>query len=236
MLPSTLILIPFAMVVAFGALFWWLHHQRVQEIAHPHPIGGSAWPPAVPLFFENPRSWLAVRADDLQMLVSALDLHHLSPCGWAEALDRAEEGVFVSPPVDGWVLVFGGALPEPSDDVDEFYKFIVAVSRECGLVTYFSADPIFHHHAWVRANDGRIVRAYAWADEVLWNQGELSQAERDLRLYCLPYDLRADQVSRRVRDQARHNCDRLPMLSSRWAVVTSLASEASVKGAISMPV
>jgi hypothetical protein len=218
MLQAPLILIPFALVIALGALFWWLYLRQTHLASLLKPAGSGSWPPAAPLLFDNPRAWLAVRTTDVHSLVDALDLRHISPCAWADAPQRAEEGVFVSPPIEGWVLLFGAGLPEPSDDVDEFFKFLTALSRRCGLVTYFSTDAIFHHHAWVKANDGRIVRAYAWADEVLWNQGELTQAERDLRLYCLPYDWRPDHVSPRARDQARHNCERIPMLASRWGI------------------
>ena len=92
------------------------------------------------------------------------------------------------------------------------------LSRETGLVVFFSADPIFHHHAWVKALNGRVVRAYAWADEVLWNQGDLTQAERDLHVFCLPYQPAHGAPSPRAREQARLNCERVAAIAARWSV------------------
>jgi hypothetical protein len=216
-MPSTLILIPFALVIGVGVMFLWMMRREVRGLRQQR-LTGEGWPPSTPVLLENPRAWLAVKSEDLRAIAGALNLHHVGPCSWADAPQRAEDRVFISPPVDGWVLVFGASLPAPEDDVDRFYRFLMDLSRETGLVVYFSADPIFHHHAWVKALNGRVVRAYAWADEVLWNQGDLTQAERDLHVFCLPYHPANGAPSPRVREQARLNCERVPAIAARWSV------------------
>ncbi len=119
---------------------------------------------------------------------SALALHNPKPCLWSEGLSGdGEQKLFVSPPVSGWILVIGPALPDPSDDVDVCFRFLLELSRKVGQVQFFNANSMLNEHAWVRADAGRIVRGYAWAGKTLWNQGAATQAERDLGMKCYDY-------------------------------------------------
>src|SRR5262245_20211437 len=67
--------------------------------------------------FIRPSSWLAVKSRNLRAVQSALGLHNAKPCSWIEGL-ASDEKLFIAPPVKGWIIVLGSALPEPSDDVD----------------------------------------------------------------------------------------------------------------------
>ncbi len=42
------------------------------------------------------------------------------------------------------------------------------LSHQLGYIQFFSANQAIDHQAWVRAEDGDIERAYAWAGETLW--------------------------------------------------------------------
>jgi len=61
------------------------------------------------------------------------------------------------------------------------------LSRKLGQVQFFSANRIFYHHAWVRTDAGRILRAYAWAGRTLWQQGAMTPAEVELDVHCFDY-------------------------------------------------
>ena len=206
-------------VIAIGVLVGVLLHRRITSRHSAEEASAFNNKPESPLFFDNPRAWLAIKSDDPRQVQAALKLHHAVACSWSEGLERAAaENLFVSPPIAGWVLVFGTSLPEPGDDIDDFHAFIRNLSRQVGLVLYFSAQPVFYHHAWIKVLDGQVVRAYAWGDQTLWNQGDLTQAEHDLLLRTRPYgDPPADSLPR-VREAARRNCDKVPQLAARWSI------------------
>lgn len=213
-------MLPLLLVMAIG-VFFILFLRRRLGAGTPAPDDPALIraQPEAPLFFDTPRAWLAVKTEDVAAVQAALRLHHALPCSWSEGLERAAEAkIFVAPPVAGWVLVFGANLPEPTDDIDEFHAFIRNLSRQLGLVIYFSAQPVFYHHAWVKVLDGQVVRAYAWADATLWNQGDLTQGEHDLRLRCRQYgDTTAENLPR-IREIARHNCEKICQLAARWSI------------------
>ena len=228
--PSIYILIPLAVVFATGATFYLIARWRARRLIVTNEVEDFLWTPQRPLFFQNPKAWLAIKSTSPLEVQAALGLHDASPCSWSDGIElAAEEKLFVSPPVNGWVLVFGAGLPDPRDDVDEFFKFIVELSRTAGLVIYFQSERALDHHAWIKAMNGGVVRAYAWADNTLWNQGDLTQAERDLRLRCQPYGAAAGRPSGRTREAARRNCERLPALAARWSIDPKSIDAQSVK-------
>ena len=56
--------------------------------------------------------------------------------------------------MNGWIIVTGSGLPNPSCDVDECFRFLTELSRKLGQVQFFQADRILHHHAWARVENG----------------------------------------------------------------------------------
>src|SRR5215203_3821469 len=138
--------------------------------------------------FEGPSRWLAVRSQHPQVIQNALGVQHARACSWSDALARSfEPRLFISPPVNGWIVVMGCDLPDPADDIDECFKFLTGLSRKLGEVQFFTRNRAVAHHGWVRVQDGTVLRAYVWAGETLWDQGTMTQTERDLRLRCLTY-------------------------------------------------
>jgi hypothetical protein len=181
---------------------WWLSERKFQSS-----------------LFTTPSRWLAIRCSNPLVVQAALGLHRPTPCSWEEGLSAAhEQKLFISPPISGWILVMGSALPEPSEDVDQCFRFLQALSRKLGHVQFFSANRVVHHHAWVQAEHGQIQRAYAWAGKTLWNQGPATLAEVQLGLKCYDYTETADRTPFLQQDPAAVNAERVPLLASRWSV------------------
>ena len=174
---------------------------------------------AHPPIFNLPTRWLAVRSGNPHLVQAALGLNNPTPCSWEEGLSAAhEQKLFISPPIRGWVLVMGSSLPEPGDDVDRCFRFIVELSRKLGHVQYFSLNRAVNHHTWVHADQGAISRAYAWAGRTLWNQGALTRAEIELGLRCYGYCEGEEHADYGHPDTAALNTERLPLLASRWSL------------------
>jgi hypothetical protein len=169
--------------------------------------------------FNLPNRWLAVRSGNPQLVQAALGLNNPTPCSWEEGLTAAHEHkLFISPAIRGWVLVMGSNLPEPGDDVDRCFRFLMELSRKLGQVQYFSLNRAVNHHAWVQAEFGAVQRAYAWAGRTLWNQGAITRAELDLGLKCHAYGDGEERVDFGRPDPAALNTERLPLLASRWSL------------------
>ena len=162
-----------------------------------------------------PGCWLAVKGQCPVSVQSALGLHNAKACSWLVGL--AQEGkVFISPSIRGWTLVTGDGLAEPDEDVDACFRFILDLSRKLGHVQLFSASRLSYHHAWIKAENGRVLRAYAWAGKTIWNQGPETPAERELGMKCRDYADATQGTHLACVDQLDGNVDKVPLLAARW--------------------
>lgn len=165
----------------------------------------------------RPTRWLAIRSRDMVSVQSALGLRNAAPCSWAEGL-AADRKIFIAPPVNGWTLVFGSGLPDPGEDVDAAFRFLRELSRKLGHVQFFQAEPLLQHHAWVLAEFGRIVRAYAWAGATVWNQGVKTTAETTLGVKCFGYGEITTTDEWTVADFIVSNVEKVPQIARRWSL------------------
>ena len=185
---------------------------RRRELPHPERRYSSA-------MLNIPNRWLAIKSGNPQLVQAALGLHNPTPCSWEEGLTVSnEQKLFISPPVGGWILVMGSNLPEPGEDVDKCYHFILELSRKLGQVQFFSINRVVNHHTWVQAEQGVVVRAYSWASKVIWNQGRMTRPELDLSLKCYGYGEGEDRFDFGQVDPAVVNTERVPLLASRWSL------------------
>ncbi len=182
-----------------------------------HRVALKAYSPLRMTYAPRPSCWLAVKSTNLLAVQTALGLHNPKPCSWVEGL-AGEEKLFIAPPVRGWVLVIGSGLPDPSEDVDACFRFLLNLSRKLGHVQFFSASRILQHHAWVRVERGRIVRAYAWAGKTIWKQGARTVAEKELALKCFDYGDAGQGNSFGQPDGVLTNVDKVPLLAARWSL------------------
>ncbi len=167
----------------------------------------------------GPCQWLAIRDSHPHLVQAALRLHDPTPCSWEEGLSAAHEHkMFIAPPVGGWTLVMGASLPEPADDVDACFHFLCQLSTKLGHIQFFSFNRSLQHHAWARLEHGRVGRAYAWAGKTLWNQGCLTEAERELGFQCYEYGEHPGRIANGKSNPLAVNTERLSLLAARWSV------------------
>ncbi len=168
--------------------------------------------PKVPLrtiFPQRPVCWLDIRTASPERVQAALGLSRLAPCSWSEGM-TGEHEFFISPRVNGWVIVTGLAIPTPDDDVDECFHFLISLSRKLGHVQFFHAEKFLYNHAWARLDDGCVTRAYAWTGETVWNQGAKTMSEIELGLNCFGY---GDPCAPSI---AARNAEKVSQLAARW--------------------
>jgi len=187
-------------------------------VAKVKSFGPLQQPDYQPSVFEQACRWLVVKNSHPQAVQAALGLHNPTPCSWGEGISRLTSGkLFVSPPVGGWILVVGHGLPEPTEDADRCFHFLCRLSCALGHVQFFSANRVLNHHAWIRAERGRICRAYVWAQETLWNQGDPTTAETELGLKCLAYGEQPNSLEPEGAESQANNAEKVMALAARWS-------------------
>jgi hypothetical protein len=151
----------------------------------------------------RPACWLAVRTPDPAAVRAVL---------------TAPDEFFISPQVNGWVIVTGPGLPTPGDDVDGCFRFLEAASRRLGHLQFFHMEKFSGHHAWAQMANGRVTRAYAWAGETIWNQGVPTAAEHGLGMNCHGYGEHPGAEPWTTNEQASANIEKIPLLAARWSL------------------
>jgi len=124
-----------------------------------------------------------MRADDPEQVARALQLRTVLPANWSAGLAQvASEGVFVTPPIDGWIFAVGRDLAVITQDPAEMESLITGLSQDYGEVMWFSTDEQRDVHGWAMAQRGALVRGYAYIEEyghTLWH-GDVTEAEAAL--------------------------------------------------------
>ncbi|HEX4193363.1 MAG TPA: hypothetical protein VHY80_09705, partial [Stellaceae bacterium] len=147
--------------------------------------------PDTPQAFGYKISWFAVKASDPAAVVDALGFDEAISANWASGLEHAYEGawVFVSPPINGWVLAIGTLLPYPVAIEQTQYigeRFDVLFSRlmqRFDDVQFFGNYRVVDFSTWARALEGRPIRVFGYAgggEGTLANFGEQTAEEAQL--------------------------------------------------------
>jgi hypothetical protein len=138
-------------------------------------------------------AWLAVRSTDVHSVANSLPLTDIKGAGWKEGVNTVyerytEECLFLTPPMEGWVLVVGlwaegiGSRPE---------TLISLLSEQFEDVQAFATHRVQEYHHWMWARNGVLLRSYAYLGSegrVLADYGGPTQAEIDLGYKKWPTD------------------------------------------------
>jgi len=192
-----------ALGVASLVFLWIIYLQRRNRAQESIPGSDRQANRPFPNPAQRPGTWLAVRSLEPEAIRAVLmDKHDFR----------------ISRRVNGWVIVTGPGLPNPSEDVDACHFFLTALSRELGHVQFFHIEKHSGHHAWARMDDGCVTRAYAWAGETIWNQGSRTPAENGLRMKCSGYGEDTEAATWAKREKAAVNVEKIPLLAARWSL------------------
>ena len=221
---AALLILVLGMALGIGliCLLLVLHSIRTGRVAARHVVWASLADRAEARLhsslFSTPSRWLAVRSGNPQVVQAALGLHRPTPCSWEEGLSVShEKKLFISPSINGWVIVIGAHLPDPGEDVDKCFRFLCDLSRKVGQVQFFSVNRVLNHHAWAQLQHGQVQRGYAWAGKTVWNQGRQSTAEIDLGLRCFDY-IESPGAGAGQNDLLQYNTERVCLLARRWSI------------------
>ena len=187
------------------------------EVAPRSPVG---WGPKC--------GWLAARTTDPERVIAALSLESVESIDWARGVAAGYASrVFVSPPVEGWVLVMSSSFLEGLVDHEEAREGADFVSRlsaslDCE-VQYFETHRVIELHTWIRAERGTIVRAYSYIGERGETQLDIgSQSDEEVALGFAFFDEHCPEA------ESDHYWERDDLTSPTEAEVFALAAEWSL--------
>jgi hypothetical protein len=162
--------------------------QELFPLGSNKEVASDVLMPEMPLAFGYKICWLAIHCVKPAQVAQALQLHDIGPVNWTQGLTEAynDNGqVYVSPCLNGWVLVVGRALWNKIDmnqNIEE-NEWLYQLSRTLGDVYYFSTMRDLNNHAWAKIHNGQVKRAYAYSGEmgeVMWDYGNISREEQSL--------------------------------------------------------
>lgn len=144
------------------------------------PVKLSAEPDG-PEPFGYKMSWLCIRCGDPERVIAALRPKTRQPANWKTGVQAAygRQGCFVSPCLDGFVLVIG-IIPDAPEDRRE-------LAAQFPEVQSFISHRTIGYYAWKKVVDGRCVREYCYRNvEAEADDGPLTPEETALGFDLLP--------------------------------------------------
>lgn len=178
-----------------------------------------------PVSFGANRLWMAIRTTDQQQIAQLLELENLHPATWYEGLEERspnQGGIFVTPPIDGWILVVGwGFMADTlTETIDIGKKLIQQFSAKFGEAQYFCSHTRADYHCWMRAANGNIERAYAWLGEEGENlivEGNPTAAEPKRLVDTLSPEAQEDNYFAQE-DLIYPNLDLVLYMAGKWSI------------------
>lgn len=173
--------------------------------------------PDEPVPFGYKTSWLCVKANSPEEVIEKIGLKNPRACNWNDGVYGDYGGVFVSPVLDGCVLVVNWGI----DILDTDPGSLDELAKKFSELQFFSTHRVAEYHAWVKYVGGKMVRGYGWCGdigEVLLNKGEVTPEETELGLTNLLPDNDADWDSCDFPDEQN-----VLDIAAAWGIDTSFS-------------
>jgi hypothetical protein len=182
-----------------GNLFGLSSEQPIKPPSAVKTVELDAQPDA-PEDFGLKINWFAVNTSDIGAVLKALDFGAGRIANWSSGVQAAyssriggydKDLAFITPPIDGWVMVAGASLPYPvmhtadrHDGIGSAFDILYARLGACfPEVHFFGSYRGVGFVAWARMHTGEISRMFAFGDgEVYANIGLQTAEEAALGL------------------------------------------------------
>lgn len=152
--------------------------------------------PAKPVNFGYKCVWIAVKTEDTDSLLNALEVTHVQKANWVEGMLRNfSTGIFVLPPIDGWILAVGSDLPVPQAPVLEQARiFLDRLSARFGEAQLFGNHRGTGSAFWMKSVQGKTERLYSIGDGVTIIEGQPTAIEQQWALLDTNSEDAADEA------------------------------------------
>lgn len=201
-----------------------------------HFYHGDGHPkPEKPESFGYNCAWLAIKIQDITEVAKALELKNIRVANWTDGMEAWDEfngEVFISPPLGEWILVIGISLPDMGDSrhPDKLTPLILKLSNVFDEVQYFGTQRTSEYHAWAKARNGVLIRAYAYVGDcgqTVCDVGEKTIEEKKLGFnFFDEKSLEARKNGYWEREDLRYPREfDVLIIAKEWSIDTSFESE-----------
>ena len=133
--------------------------------------------------------WLAVKTDNKKRISEILKLKNTKECNWKVGIAESyNNSIYITPQIKDWTLICGMSLLNSSNDKENIIyikKTIETLSAEFGEAQFFGSHRVVEYQSWMKAINGKIVRAYCYLGESGENlivEGEPTDFEKKYKL------------------------------------------------------
>lgn len=126
--------------------------------------------PDTPISFGYKMNWLAIKNTDAKLVADELAADKkVYVTNWHKGVEGAYAGAtFVSPPVDGWVLVVNPGFVDPTANYDK--EALVRLSQKFDEVHLYGTHRVSSAAVWTKFTYGIMLRAVSIGDYELYTE------------------------------------------------------------------
>lgn len=133
--------------------------------------------------------WFAVKTDNKKRISEILKLKNTKECNWKVGIAESyNNSIYITPQIKEWTLICGMSLLQSNNDKENIIyikKTIEALSTEFGEAQFFGSHRVVEYQSWMKAINGKTVRAYCYLGETGENlivEGEPTEFENKYKL------------------------------------------------------
>ncbi len=190
-----------------------------------------------PISFGYKCMWFAIKTTEQEKVAQLLGLKKTTRSNWKNGLESAyNNAVFITPPVDGWILAVGWGLPQADskETLEKTIDLANTLSRQFGEAQFFCTHRVTEYHCWLKSVNGKSERLYSYLGEQGENiviSGSPTKAERKYNLVnTLSDEAKSDDYF--GRDDLVYPDEELVMeIAGAWSInPTLLEGNKNIKG------
>ncbi|MCM1166113.1 MAG: hypothetical protein NC299_04910 [Lachnospiraceae bacterium] len=170
--------------------------------------------PDKPVPFGYNNSWLCIKAGSPEEVIGKMGLKNPRVSSWHDGIYKNERGVFVSPVLDGYVLVIGWE----GDILDTNPARLDELAGMFPELQFFSSHTAADYYVWAKFVGGKPVRVYGYNRgdlKLVANKGVPTPEETELHCDDFPVDDGADVDTAIFPDG-----DCVMLVSAAWGIDT----------------
>ena len=125
--------------------------------------------------------WCAIKTIDTDKVLNTLNIRKKKKCNWNEGMKKAYDGgIFILPPINGWIIIHGWGLPIPSSskENDSAVKLINSLSSKFEKAHLFGSFRGTGAVLWMSSEMGELKRMYYIDDGNGVQYGEPTKIEK----------------------------------------------------------
>ncbi len=139
-----------------------------------------------PKNFGEKSVWIVIKSNNIKEVLSFLNIKKIDKVPWEDGFikNNKENGIFITGPINGWILLTGSGVLEPdyNEGMKKINSYLDKISNVYGEAQYFLSQRTTFTAIWSKSLKGKIERTYAIGDNFFYQEGFTSRLEKNMAL------------------------------------------------------